>query len=526
MKQLKFWLLALVCVVSASFMSCGGDVAVETKEFGVTITLPGKAARAVFYDASEVATYQINVTQNGYTVVEETAAPGDTVTITLEDLGDYEITVTGNDEYGNAIARGKTSVSFAEGDGYKDVVIDIEPEEKNIGIIAKAEWEAEKEGYFTAADAVRYDVTIYENDEVFAEYEDVNVLNENYQIDIPWYSTYKIKVEAKKQNLNVVGSGEAEFTLAKGDTFKDITITIIAERNAGGEAPAEGFGVNVGINWVEGYRREKVEFGEWPQSLADVSDLTLTETGKTYDGHVEYSADDGNKYVKVNSENTDWQDKYYKVEPLTWRVIAYNSDGSKKLLADKIYTNSAYYGAEEGLRTLGSKTIYPNNYKYSNVRAYLNSINNQYVTEGGTATEYDIDWTDAGFLTSAFNDEEKSRIKETVVDNSAASTDHSTNDYACENTVDKIYLLSFAEATKKLYGFSNDKDRIMKTTEYARANRAYQSSTEGYGGYWWLRTPDYYFISGARFIFRGGNLADGNVRDSNNGVVPALTVTE
>ena len=25
-----------------------------------------------------------------------------------------------------------------------------------------------------------------------------------------------------------------------------------------------------------------------------------------------------------------------EVEPITWRVIAYNSDGSKKLLADKI----------------------------------------------------------------------------------------------------------------------------------------------------------------------------------------------
>ncbi|MCQ2592641.1 MAG: DUF6273 domain-containing protein, partial [Treponema sp.] len=199
---------------------------------------------------------------------------------------------------------------------------------------------------------------------------------------------------------------------------------------------------------------------------------------------------------------------------------AYNSDGSKKLLADKIYTNLAYYRTGDESRTLGSKTIYPNNYKYSNVRAYLNSINNQYVTEGGTATEYDIDWTDAGFLTSAFNDEEKSRIKETVVDNSAASTGEESNSYACENTVDKIYLLSSAEATKKLYGFYNDEDRIMKTTEYARANGARV-------GYWWLRSPGYDGSSFAREIRDWGyHRGRDDVYYSNHGVVPALTVTE
>lgn len=521
MKKFRMLVMALLCAVTVGVTGCKEGTDSVTEDFGVRITLPGKSDRAVFYDAIEVTTYHIKVTQNDYTAAEKTAAPGDTVTITLEDLGDYEITVTGKDENSKEIARGRVSVSFAEGDGYKDVVIDIEPEEKNIGIHATAVWEAEKEGYFTSSDAVRYDVTIYENGEVFAEYEDVNVLNENYQIDIPWYSTYKIKIEAIKENLDVIGSGEAEFTLTKGDTFKDVTVIIEAARKDAGEVlPAEVFGVNASMNWVEGYRREKVQFGEWPQSLSDITGLTLTATGKNYDGHTEYSADDGNKYVEVN-------ESYYKVEPMTWRVIAYNSDGSKKLLADKIYTNLVFYGIWDGRRSIGSKTIYPNNYKYSNVRAYLNSINNQFVTDGGTATTYDIDWTDAGFFTSAFNDEEKAKIKETVVDKSVASTGYNPNSYACENTVDKIYLLSYAEATKKLYGFTNDEDRIMKTTEYARANGAYQSSTEGYGGYWWLRSPRNDYSDRARGIYYFGDPDRYDiVHYGGGGVVPALSVTE
>ena len=260
--------------------------------------------------------------------------------------------------------------------------------------------------------------------------------------------------------------------------------------------------------------------GSWPQSLADVTDVTLTATGKTYDGvNEEYSGSDGNKYVKVG-------ESYYKVEPMTWRVIAYNSDGSKKLLADKIYSRIPYYGTNECTRTFGRKTIYSNNYKYSNIRAYLNSTKNQFETDGGTPTEYDVDWTDAGFLTSAFTAAEQSKIKTTTVDNSATTTDSDSNQYACENTEDKVFLLSYNDATKKIYGLNNNSDRIMKITAYARANGAYQSNDEDAGGYWWLRSPDCYSSYYAGFIRSDGASNTRIVYDGNVGVVPALSVTE
>ena len=72
--------------------------------------------------------------------------------------------------------------------------------------------------------------------------------------------------------------------------------------------------------------------------------------------------------------------------------------------------------------TLGDATIYPNNYKYFNIRSYLNGKQNQFVLDGGTATQPDIDWTGKGFIDIAFTNEAEILIDETKVDNSSDST--------------------------------------------------------------------------------------------------------
>ncbi|MCF0242101.1 MAG: hypothetical protein HUK25_05645, partial [Treponema sp.] len=211
-----------------------------------------------------------------------------------------------------------------------------------------------------------------------------------------------------------------------------------------------------------------------------------------------------------------------------WRVIAYNSDGSKKLLADKIYTTVTYY-ADTSTRALDGKAIYPNNYKYSNIRAYLNSSKNQFVTDGGTATSDDIDWSDKGFYSQAFTEAEKAKIKTVLVDNSAATTGSNTNQYACENTEDKVYLLSYKESQKKLYGMGSSAERIMMPTEYAKANGPYVSITKDSSGYWWLRSPIYGSSIYASYISPDGGHRgsdDGGVYWTSGGVVPALSVTE
>src|SRR5574344_373605 len=132
-----------------------------------------------------------------------------------------------------------------------------------------------------------------------------------------------------------------------------------------------------------------------------------------------------------------------------------------RLMADSILTNITYFGSvTEGRKYVNSTiTIFPNNYKYSNIRAFLNGTKNQYELDGNTPQTDDVDWSGKGFLQRAFTSTAQSLIKTTTVDNSAAATSDaagtlgkSSSDYCCDDTEDKIYLLSQHEATDSTYG--------------------------------------------------------------------------
>ena len=209
------------------------------------------------------------------------------------------------------------------------------------------------------------------------------------------------------------------------------------------------------------------------------------------------------------------------------------------LLAENILTGGVPYYVDTNQRTItgagtdGGDTVYANNYKYSTVRAWLNGSYEGNDTQTQT-------YTNTGFLQSAFTQSAQKLIATTTVDNSAASTNPASNDkqwnsgtnnYACADTMDKIFLLSEKEATTTEYGFAaydsfgTGSTRIRATTDYAKATGAYQSSTEGYGGWWWLRSPFFLIDIDARLVFFGGSA--GNFDDvffAGGGVVPALCV--
>lgn len=221
-------------------------------------------------------------------------------------------------------------------------------------------------------------------------------------------------------------------------------------------------------------------FGDWPQTVKE-QDVEVDESQSiTMGGATYYLGSDKNYYVKctenayepkytysdgtaVNNGNI----QYFKVEPIKWRVLNPNAtSGNKILLAEKALTaNVAYYGSNSMFaRKLNNKSIYANNYKYSNIRAYLNGTVNQFVTDGGTATDYDIDWTGKGFLQTAFTSAAQGLVADTEVDNSAESTNpasdsnlwnEGTNNNASTVTKDKIFLLSEKEVTASDYGFAD-----------------------------------------------------------------------
>jgi len=264
-----------------------------------------------------------------------------------------------------------------------------------------------------------------------------------------------------------------------------------------------------------------VSFGEWPQTIKAGSvtiDESETRTAGTF---TYYKGSDGAWYARCTENacgaNYTYSDgttaaqssanstKYFKVEPIKWRVLTNDYKGNTLLLAEDILTAHRYAASS-------------NNYKDSEIRTWLN----------GT------------FLNAAFSDSEKSRIATTTVDNSAASTNPDSNPnefnggvnpYACENTTDKIFLLSEQEVTKSEYGFAAydqggvGHTRIRMTTDYAKANYAYQFTTSGYGGWWWLRSPSYNGSNGARGVLSDGYARGNYVSNSSGGVCPALSIS-
>ncbi len=203
------------------------------------------------------------------------------------------------------------------------------------------------------------------------------------------------------------------------------------------------------------------------------------ETAKPRDSS--YVFDDGTKIVSGTSY-------WFKCEPIEWKVLS--SGGGSYSLVSAALLDAHRYGDPS------------NNYANSEIREWLNG----------------------DFLSSAFALGD-SHIQTTTVDNSASTTDSSSNKYACENTEDKVYLLSYQDYKNASY-FADDAARRCKTTDYARARGAWYSTDPSYlyNGVYWTRSPhsDYSFC--AWFVSIDGYLGIDYVYDSHRAVRPVLTI--
>jgi len=205
----------------------------------------------------------------------------------------------------------------------------------------------------------------------------------------------------------------------------------------------------------------------------------------------DYSYQDDNGY---NTSNVYW----FKYEPITWRVLDVQS-GKAFLMANLVLDSQDYHYSYD-TRTIGGSTVYPNNYKESHIRSWLND----------------------NFYNTAFSTEEKARIQTTTVDNSVASIGYSSNPYVCANTTDKVFLLSYVEATNASYNLGTNASRQLGPSDYAKSQGVYT-----YGGYnlWWLRSPSDDDANYARHVRGNGRVSDYDVDYTYNGVVPALWIS-
>ena len=161
----------------------------------------------------------------------------------------------------------------------------------------------------------------------------------------------------------------------------------------------------------------------------------------------------------------------YNTNPIKWRVLE-NADGQLFLLSDQNLDVFQYHTDSESVT-----------WEKSTMRSWLNG----YSAEQNTGGSSGIDYTSDNFIGTAFSEKEQKAIADTTVvndDNPTYGTEGG------ENTNDKIFLLSIAEAQNSSY-FADDNSRIATNTAYVADGGKIDGgmSVVGEADYWWLRSP-------------------------------------
>ena len=391
MKKFK-WITAMVVGVITLFTACNNalqinsenlkfDAENEASGLNFVLTFPRAVkSRNAFYSQSDVTLYCAQIVETGTSV---SGAPGQTVSLSVSDVGSYTIKLT----------------------AYKDSTIIAEGESKAV----------------------------------------INESNNRVKVNIhlkPKQKDYDIDLEIEWDNPDSESNGKALYTVL----------------------PA-------GTNGSAGTSATYVLFGEFPQSEKATSvsiDFNVTKNSGAY---TYYKGSDDAWYAELKG-------KYYKVEPIKWRVLTtnYNGTGKKLLLSENALVKCVYNDNEA-----------TNIYQYSNIRAYLNGLN-----------EYE-----KGFLQTAFTLKEQDAIAKTVIIDDERSTNPDDNPTLFDNGnnpnvtnmafEDKIFLLSVQEVTKKEFGFdSADKaDELKKVlaTDFGIQSSKYKYPDTNKYCTWWLRSP-------------------------------------
>ncbi len=192
---------------------------------------------------------------------------------------------------------------------------------------------------------------------------------------------------------------------------------------------------------------------------------------------------------------------WFKFEPIKWNILS-ESNGDALLIADLIIDaqlfepKNSYWEQYEHNGGVG----YGNNYEFSQIRAWLKN----------------------NFYNTSFNELEKGIIKITEVDNSKETTGDSSNSYACENTLDNVFLLSYVDMGNADYGFDSNTARQATGTDYAKV-QGLQINSNTYS-IWWNRSPNYCNATGGSYADANGNLGYNYDVGYTYGVRPCLWI--
>ena len=248
-----------------------------------------------------------------------------------------------------------------------------------------------------------------------------------------------------------------------------------------------------------------VTYGYYPQNRISDSNLILAlEEDAEWISSGLYLYEDeyyGKVYSRPYSEDYQFDDGttiaryvnyWFKYEPIEWTVLS--SENDEYLLLSNLLLDASAYSSSNN-----------NNYMNSTIRSWLNDT----------------------FYSRAFIYGD-SYLKTTNVDNSASTTDGASNPYACDNTQDKVFLLSYKDYRTADYGFSTSSSdtstREARTTDYARADGALISSNKN--AYYWTRSPNSGNQHYASHIYPTGKIGyDNNTSYTYLCVRPAITIS-
>ena len=249
-----------------------------------------------------------------------------------------------------------------------------------------------------------------------------------------------------------------------------------------------------------------VYFGSYPQTLKASS---VTIDASSVDGNGYYLGSDGERYAKVTAKKDCYGNSskytfsngssisagttyYFKVEPIKWKILS-SSNGKLTLYAEDIIEQSRW----------DSSVIL--NYKTSTIRSFING----------------------DFLNGAFSSEEQAMIQATTVDNGTSTVPSAGASCVCENTTDKVFLLSYKDVINgETYGFTNS-SRMKQATDFAKANGLYvsvSSVTSENQTMYWTRSPYDNSTYNYATMISTGEVMGGGI-EANLGVAPAIVVS-
>ena len=225
-----------------------------------------------------------------------------------------------------------------------------------------------------------------------------------------------------------------------------------------------------------------------------------------------------NGYIPEFNDGTEiyeGETYWFKVEPIEWKwVHTVQGENTYYLISEYLLDAKAFHSTTSS-QEIDGKTIYANNYKYCDIRAWLNG---EFFAKAFSLGNFCVD--------------------ETKVYNDKSTTNNSNGSYSSDTTYDRVFLPSYKDYTNFVYGFSGDESRRAFCTDYARAvGISYMSENNDSEGYvkfsstYWTRSPDNTTFGSSYAIttvqttgYISGLMANDNVNTANIGVRVAISL--